>query len=390
MPKAVLIVLDSLGIGALPDAHMFGETECNTLCNIANAVGGLKIPNLARLGLGNIIQVTGVSRDHNTLGAYGRMGELSLGMDTTIGHWEIAGLITKESMPTFPEGFPNEIITEFQKRIGRKILGNVVASGTEIIQELGEEHLKTGYPIIYTSADSVFQIAAHEEVIPLAKLYEYCRIARDMLKGPWSVGRVIARPFTGTAGNFTRTANRHDYSLEPHGLTILDALKEKGEEVIAVGKISDIFAGKGITKSLPTKDNQEGVEKTVQAWSKMRSGLVFTNLVEFDSAFGHRNDPVGYAKKIEEFDAMLPGILDLTKEEGILIITADHGNDPTSKSTDHNREYVPLLVYGADVRSNIDLGTRDTFADIAATIAEVFNITYDTPGQSFLSLVRGR
>lgn len=388
MPKAVLIVLDSLGIGALPDARLFGESECNTLCNIATAVGGLNIPNMARLGLGKIVMVSGVKKDIGALGAYGRMGELSLGMDTTIGHWEIAGLITKKPLPTFPDGFPSEIIIEFERRIGRKVLGNRVASGTEIIKELGEEHLKTGFPIVYTSADSVFQIAAHEEVIPLETLYEYCRIAREMLKGSWAVGRVIARPFMGTPGDFTRTANRHDYSLEPHGYTILDALKEQGEDVIAVGKISDIFAGRGITESIPTKDNKEGVEKTLKSWAKMKSGLIFTNLVEFDSLFGHRNDPEGYAKKIEEFDSMLPDILALTKDEGILIITADHGNDPTSESTDHNREYVPLLVYGADIKSDIDLGTRKTFADIAATIAEYFNITYDTLGQSFLSSIK--
>lgn len=388
MQKVVLIVLDSLGIGALPDAHLFGETECNTLCNTAEAVDGLKIPNLARLGLGKIIPVTGVADNQKALGAYGRMAELSLGMDTTIGHWEIAGLITKEPMPTFPQGFPVEITLEFERRIGRKILGNIVASGTEIIKELGEEHIKTGYPIIYTSADSVFQIAAHEEVIPLEKLYEYCHIAREMLTGPWAVGRVIARPFTGTPGSFTRTANRHDYSLEPPGPTILDALKANGREVISVGKIYDIFAGRGITRSFSTRDNKDGFEQTLKAWSEMKNGLIFTNLVEFDSAYGHRNDPAGYAQKLEEFDTLLPGLLTQIKDEGLLIITADHGNDPTTKSTDHNREYVPLLVYGAEVRADFDIGTRKSFADIAATLGEIFNISFNTAGQSFLSLIR--
>lgn len=384
MPKAALIVLDSLGIGALPDADLFGEKECNTLCNTAKAAGGLKLPNMSALGLGKIAQVEGVKGDISPLGAYGRMAELSRGMDTTTGHWEIAGLVTERALPTFPEGFPEEIILEYERRIGRKTLGNKAASGTEIIKELGEEHLKTGYPIIYTSADSVFQLAAHEEVIPLEQLYEFCRIAREMLQGPWAVGRVIARPFTGVPGNFTRTANRHDYSLEPSGPTVLDALKASGKEVVAVGKIADIFAGRGITRSIPTKDNRDGVEQTLKAWKELQDGLIFTNLVEFDSTFGHRNDPRGYAQKLEEFDEMLPRLMDLVRDEGLLILTADHGNDPTTLSTDHNREYVPLLVYGACVKPGTDLGTRKTFADIAATLAELFQISFDNPGESFL------
>ncbi|MFY9174439.1 MAG: phosphopentomutase [Peptococcia bacterium] len=388
MKKVILLILDSLGVGAMPDAHLFGEKDSNTLGNINKAVGGLKIPNLAKLGLGRIEVSLGYS-EVPVLGAYGKMAEMSQGMDTTTGHWEIAGILTKDPLPTFPEGFPEEIIEAFQQEIGRPVLGNKVASGTVIIEELGPEHLKTGYPIVYTSADSVFQIAAHEEVIPLEQLYEYCRIARRLLTGKWAVGRVIARPFVGQPGSFQRTANRHDYSLEPPQTTVLDAMKEKGLEVIGIGKIHDIFAGRGLTSSQSTVDNLDGVNKTIEAWSRLKAGLIFTNLVEFDSHYGHRNNPQGYAQKIEEFDEVLPRLMELVDQDGLLIISADHGNDPTTPGTDHNREYVPLLVYGKDVKAAVDLGTRKTFADVAATLSEIFNLGYVSPGTSFWAEATG-
>ncbi len=386
----MLVVLDSVGIGALPDASFYGDENSNTLGHIAQAVNGLQLPHLAMLGLGKIVPIQGLPVEIPALGAYGKMAELSKGKDTTTGHWELTGLLTEDPMPTFPQGFPPEIIAAFCREIGKNILGNKVASGTEIIEELGEEHLRTGYPIVYTSADSVFQIAAHEEVIPLPELYEMCRKARKLLMGKWTVGRVIARPFVGNPGQFTRTANRHDYSLLPPGTTVLDVLKAKGEEVIGVGKIQDIFAGKGITRSLPTKNNLDGVEKTIRAWQEMKSGLVFTNLVEFDSIYGHRNNPIGYAKALEEVDVRIKELIELVKDEGILIITADHGNDPTTLSTDHSREYVPLLVYGKDIQANVNLGLRKTFADIAATLSELYALSYQCAGESFLSMVRER
>lgn len=388
MKKVLLIVLDSVGVGELPDASLYGDAGCNTLRHIIETVTDIKIPNLMNLGLKKVLPLNAAARSGKVSGAYGKMAELSKGKDTTTGHWEIAGLITKDPMPTFPEGFPAMLITEFEKRIERKILGNKVASGTEIIEELGEEHMRTGYPIVYTSADSVLQIAAHEEIIPLSELYDMCKKAREMLTGPWAVGRVIARPFIGRPGSFKRTANRHDYSLVPTGPTVLDILKEKDYEVIGVGKISDIFAAKGLTQSLPTVSNQDGFEKTKEAWRILHKGLVFVNLVEFDSAYGHRNDPQGYAKALEEFDRFLPELLALIGEEDLLIITADHGNDPTTSGTDHSREYVPLLAYTKNIKAGTDLGTRKTFADIAATLSDIFGLTFDSPGESFLRLLK--
>ena len=384
MTKTMLIVMDSVGIGALPDACLYGDEGSNTLVHIAETIKGIKLPNLARLGLGKILDIPGVPGDIVALGGYGCMAELSKGKDTTTGHWELAGIITEDPMPTFPQGFPQEFILAFEKLIGRKVLGNKVASGTEIIKELGEEHMRTGFPIVYTSADSVFQIAAHEEVIPLPELYDMCKKARSLLTGPWAVGRVIARPFKGTPGNFIRTANRHDYSLSPPKPTVLDALKSKGEEVIAVGKIYDIFAGQGLTRSLPTRSNKEGMEITLKLWRELKSGLIFTNLVEFDSAYGHRNDPAGYAKALEEMDAQLKDVIEAVAEDGWLFITADHGNDPTTASTDHSREYVPLLVYGKEVKREVNLGIRRTFADVAATLSELYNLDYACVGESFL------
>lgn len=390
MSKVILLVMDSVGVGALPDAGLFGDEGSNTLCHVAEAAGGLHLPNLASLGLSKIIPFQGMPQDIPLTGAFGKMAEVSHGKDTTTGHWEMAGIITKDPLPTFLHGFPAQLIGAFEERIQRKILGNRTASGTRIIQELGEEHLKTGRPIVYTSADSVFQIAAHEEIIPLEELYQMCRIAREILVGEWAVGRVIARPFVGAPGNFIRTANRHDFSLRPPRPTVLDALKDKGLEVVGVGKISDIFAGQGLTLSLPTKSNAEGIEKTVSAWRELKDGLIFTNLVEFDSVYGHRNDPLGYGKKLEELDEMVPRLIELVGQDGWLILTADHGNDPTTPGTDHSREYVPLLVCGQGVKGGADLGIRKTFADIAATLNEIFDLSYSSIGASFLGEACGK
>jgi phosphopentomutase len=372
--QVTLIVIDSLGVGELPDAASYGDGGSNTLGNTAKAVGGLKMPHLGALGLGNIIDVAGVPPVDRPLAAYGKMAEVSAGKDTTTGHWEIAGVTLVKPFPVYPQGFPAELVSEFEERIGRGTLGNEVASGTEIIARLGEEHVRTGKPIVYTSADSVFQIAAHEEVIPLEELYRICRVAREMLVGEHAVGRVIARPFIGQPGAFQRTPNRHDFSLKPPAPTLLDLLKEKGLEVMAVGKIEDIFAGQGITEAVHTKENMDGVDKTLAFMKEDRRGLVFANLVDFDSSYGHRNDPEGYGKALEQLDRRVPELLAATTGDRLLIITADHGCDPTTASTDHSREYVPLLVYGPQVKAGTRLGTRKTFADISATIAEVFGL----------------
>ena len=381
--SVTIIVIDSVGAGELPDADLYGDAGSNTLGNMSRAVGGLKLPNLQKLGLGNIIEIAGVPPAEPSLGAFGKMGEASAGKDTTTGHWEISGVKLDKPFPVFPNGFPLEIIAEFESRIGRKTLANEVASGTEIMSRLGEEHMKTGYPIVYTSADSVFQIAAHEEVIPLQELYRMCRTAREMLTGQYAIGRVIARPFVGRPGEFKRTSNRHDFSLEPPRATVLDMLKEKGRAVLGVGKINDIFAGRGLTETVHTENNMDGVDKTINFIKQDKKGLVFTNLVDFDSVFGHRNDPSGYADALAEFDRRLPEILELINDSRLLIITADHGCDPTTVSTDHSREYVPLLVYGSKVRNGVNLGTRKTFADIAATLAEIFDLDFHD-GTSFL------
>lgn len=383
----VLIVLDSVGAGALPDAEKYGDLGSNTLANTAKAVGGLKLPNLQSLGLGNIIKIEGVPPVDGPKASFGKMAEVSAGKDTTTGHWEISGIILDKPFPVFPNGFPKEIISEFERRIGRPTLANEVASGTEIIDRLGEQHMKTGYPIVYTSADSVFQIAAHEEIIPLEELYSMCKTAREMLTGEYAVGRVIARPFIGKPGSFKRTAHRHDYSLEPVDETILDKLKTSRKAVLAVGKIFDIFAGRGITDSVHTENNLDGVSKTCEFIKRGENGLVFTNLVDFDSSFGHRNDPGGYAKALEELDARLPEIIEMITDDKLLIITADHGCDPTTSSTDHSREHVPLLVYGPKFKAGVNLGTRETFADVAATVAEIFDLDFSV-GKSFLGEIK--
>ncbi|EGD52709.1 phosphopentomutase [Thermoanaerobacter ethanolicus JW 200] len=381
--RVILIVLDSVGVGELPDAYKFGDEGSNTLGHVTEKTG-IELPNMGKLGLGNIIPLKSVPENPNAVGGYGKMAEKSAGKDTTTGHWEIAGLITEKPFPTYPHGFPEEIIKEFEKRIGRKVLGNKPASGTEIIKELGEEHVKTGYPIVYTSADSVFQVAAHEDVIPLEELYRICEIAREILKGDHAVGRVIARPFTGTPGNFVRTGNRRDFSLKPFEPTILDMLKEAGYEVFAIGKIEDIFAGQGITEKNHTTNNDEGITATIKAMDEIKNGLIFTNLVDFDMLYGHRNDVEGYAKALTHFDNRLPEIMGKLTKEDLLIITADHGCDPTTPSTDHSREYVPLLVYSPSMKHGINLGVRSTYSDVAATIAEIFKVGPTKHGTSFL------
>lgn len=365
--RVMLIVLDSVGVGALPDAHLYGDEGSNTLGNIARRVK-LALPNLGKLGLGNIVPIEGIAPAAAPLGAFGKMAELSPGKDTTTGHWEMAGIVLEKPFPIYPEGFPEEIINAFEERTGRKVLGNKPASGTVIIEELGAEHLATGKPIVYTSADSVFQIAAHEEVIPLEELYEMCRVAREILQGEHAVGRVIARPFVGTPGKFQRTANRHDYSIEPPSPTMLELIKDRGLEVVGIGKIGDIYSGKGLTKSVPTKGNADGIDRTLAAWQSVKAGLVFTNLVDYDMKYGHRNDVEGYAAALEEFDGRLPEIMGQLNEEDLLIITADHGCDPTMPGTDHTREYVPLLIYGDKVKAGTGVGIRKTFADVGATV----------------------
>ncbi|MBI5198449.1 MAG: phosphopentomutase [Nitrospirae bacterium] len=382
--KVILITLDGLGIGELTDAKEFGDEGSNTLGNMATAVGGLKLPNLERMGLGLLGNFQGINKIKDPIASYGILAEASKAKDTSTGHWEMMGLIIERPFPLYPDGFPSEIIEVFEKAIGRKILGNKAASGTEIIKELGEEHMKTGRPIVYTSADSVFQIAAHEEVIPVEELYSICEIARDILKEPHNVGRVIARPFTGIPGNFKRTPRRKDYSLPPPGETVLDRLKEKNIPVVGIGKIEDIFVGKGISEAVHTENNQDGVEKTIEAMRKTDKGLILTNLVDFDMVYGHRNDPEGFAKALSDFDKNLPRFFQDMENGGILIITADHGCDPTTQRTDHSREYVPLLIYGKKIKAGINLGIRKTFADIGATISEIFDVGKTRAGEDFL------
>ncbi|KPL21023.1 MAG: phosphopentomutase [Anaerolineae bacterium SM23_84] len=381
--RVILIVLDSVGIGALPDADQFGDEGSDTLRNTARAVGGLHLANLERLGLGNIHPVAGVPAVDEPLAAYGRMAEQSVAKDTTIGHWEIAGLISTVAFPTYPQGFPADLIAEYERRIGRKTLGNYPASGTVIIEELGVEHMRTGWPIVYTSGDSVFQVAAHEDVIPVEELYAICQTAREMLTGEHNVGRVIARPFVGTAGAFHRTDRRRDFSAPPPGPTLLDHVLAAGQTMWAVGKIEDIFAGQGIGHAVHTHDNMDGVDKTLEAMQEAGPGLIFTNLVDFDMRFGHRNNPQGYAAALQAADERVPELMEALRRDDVLIFTADHGCDPTTASTDHSREYVPLLVYGSAIQGGVDLGTRPTFADLGATVAEWLRVTPPDAGESF-------
>lgn len=386
--RVILIVLDSVGVGEMPDACEYGDEGSNTLGNIAARCGGLKLPHLGSLGLGKIDGIDYIPIPRAVSGSYGRMREVSKGKDTITGHWEIAGLQLEFPFPTYPQGFSGEILERFQNLTGRGILGNCVASGTEIIKQYGKEHMESGKLIVYTSADSVFQIAAHEDIVPLEELYRICRIAREMLQDENMVGRVIARPFTGQPGDFSRTSNRRDFSAQPTSDTILDKVREKGLEVIAVGKIEDIFSGKGITQAEHTKSNMHGVDVTLKYMREDNKGIIFTNLVDFDMVYGHRNNPEGYKQALEDFDARLPEILSAMKEEDLLIITADHGCDPTTPSTDHSREYVPVLVYGKNIKADVNLGTRETFADLASTLSEVFETDRVFPGESFYSLLK--
>lgn len=386
--RSILIILDSLGVGSAADCHLYGDQGCNTLQNTANAVKGLKLPHLAQLGLGNILDVNGVPPADAPNGCYGKMSEKSAGKDTTTGHWEMMGIILSRPFPLYPAGFPPQIISAFEEAVGRKTLGNKAASGTVIIEELGREHIKTGYPIVYTSADSVFQIAAHEETIPLQELYEMCRKARAIMVGEHGVGRIIARPFIGTPGAFTRTPHRHDFSLEPSA-NLLDYIIQAGQKVIGIGKIKDIFAGRGVSESFTTENNDDGIDKILNALKGDFAGLIFANLIDFDQLYGHRNDAAGYAAALERFDMRLPQITRQLGENDLLIISADHGCDPTTEGTDHTREYVPLLVYGPGFKQGVDLGLRETFADAGATIAEHLNISsYDLTGKSFYTELR--
>jgi phosphopentomutase len=375
-------VLDSVGCGELPDAATYGDEGSNTLGNIDKQVP-LRVPWLRKLGLERLVDLHG-SADRAPIGAYGRMAEASAGKDSVTGHWEMMGIVLDRAFPTFPNGFPQETIDEFEAQIGRKTLGNVVASGTEIITRLGAEHVHTGRPIVYTSADSVFQIAAHEEVIPVPDLYRMCEIAFDLVGKGMGVGRVIARPFVGREGAFTRTANRHDYALDPTGDTLLDHLTRKQIPVVAIGKVKDLFAGRGVSRAIPTASDAEGITRVADVMRERQPGLIFANLVDFDTQYGHRNDVPGYAANLERFDDRLPSILAYLEGADLLVVTADHGNDPTTPSTDHSREYVPLLMYGKRVRRDTALGTRQTFADLGQTLADNFDVGPLAHGTSFL------
>jgi len=390
--RVLLVVLDGCGIGALPDAAAYGDEGSNTLVNTARVVGGLRLPSLQRLGLGVLADLRGVAPAPAHEAAVGILLEQSAGKDSTTGHWELAGLLTSRPFPTYPSGFPAEVIRAFEAAIGRAALGNTVASGTEIIKTLGPEHMRTGHPIVYTSADSVFQIAAHETVVPIEQLFEWCQIARAILHGEHAVSRVIARPFVGSPGAFVRTDRRRDFSVPPLGPTVLDALTAHGVPVVGVGKIDDLFAGRGLDRAVHTHDDMDGLTQTIAAARGLSHGLVFTNLVELDMLYGHRNDPTGYAQQLSAIDARLPDVLAACGHGDLVIITADHGNDPTTPSTDHSREQVPVLAWRRDLPSGLRLGVRTTFADVAATVAEALGVVWSGPGTSFwttLAMRRG-
>jgi len=383
--RVFLIVMDSVGIGEAPDAEKFGDLGAHTLGHIAEKMNGLHMPNMGKLGLSNIEAIKGIDKADKPLAHYTKMQEASNGKDTMTGHWEIMGLRIDTPFRVFPEGFPDELLQELETKTGRKIIGNKPASGTEILDELGEEHMKSGDLIVYTSADSVLQIAAHEEVVPLKELYEICELARELtLDEKYMVGRIIARPFLGEPGNFKRTANRHDYALKPFDRTVMNELKDNGLDSIAIGKISDIYDGEGVTQSLRTVSNMDGMDKLLETLHMDFTGVSFLNLVDFDALYGHRRDPIGYGKALEEYDARLTEVLPLLNEDDLLIITADHGNDPVAPGTDHTREYVPLLVYNKAISASRELPLRETFADIGATIADNFQVTLPKHGKSFL------
>jgi phosphopentomutase len=387
--RAIVIVLDSVGIGELPDAGAYGDEGSNTLGNISRAVR-LNIPTLAALGLPRVATLDGVESPRVLNGAFGRMAERSAGKDSVTGHWELMGIVLDRAFPTFPHGFPRELIAEFERRIGRPILGNVVASGTAVIDELGPDHVRTASPIVYTSADSVFQIAAHEEVVPLAQLYEWCEIAYELAVERMGIGRVIARPFLGRPGAFERTANRHDYAMPPTSETLLDKLAAARVPVVAIGKINDLFAGRGIAESYSTASDDDGMRRIEEQMGVRDHGLIFANLVDFDTVYGHRNDVRGYAGNLERFDTRLASLLPRLRPSDLLIVTADHGNDPTTPSTDHSREHVPVLATGKRVTKNVDLGTRRTFADLGQTLAEALGVSPLAHGESFLERLVGR
>jgi len=376
--RVLLLVCDSFGVGEAPDAEAYGDRGSDTIGNTAKAVGGIDAPNLANLGLGLLTDAPGIEPTAGLGTGHGKMHERSAGKDTTTGHWEVCGLIVERPFPTYPDGFPPEVIQPFERAVGQKVLGNVAASGTEIIAELGEEHLHTGSPIVYTSADSVFQIAAHKDVVPLERLYEWCRVARGILTGEHRVGRVIARPFTGEPGAFTRTHERRDFSVEPFAPTYLDRIRDAGTPVFGVGKIPDIFAGRGLTDGEHSESNDHGIDLTVKYLGHGVDVLVMTNLVDFDTKYGHRNDPEGYARCVEAFDRRIPELVEAV-EDGLVFLTGDHGCDPTDESTDHTREHTPVLVAGGALgdREPVDLGVRDSFADLGATVASVFGVGAD-------------
>ncbi|WLR43807.1 phosphopentomutase [Bacillus carboniphilus] len=384
-----LIVLDSVGIGEAPDAEQFNDKGAHTLGHIAEHMNGLKMPNMAKLGLSNIEEIKGIPVQEKPLAYYTKMQEASNGKDTMTGHWEIMGLYIEKPFKVFPDGFPKELLDELEAKTGRKIIGNKPASGTAILDELGEEHMKTGALIVYTSADSVLQIAAHEEIVPLEELYEICEIARELtLDEKYMVGRVIARPFVGSPGDFKRTPNRHDYALKPFEPTVMNTLKDNNIDVIAIGKISDIYDGEGVTEAIRTKSNEDGMDKFIDTLDKDFTGLNFLNLVDFDALFGHRRNPKGYGDALEDFDARLPEVFEKLREDDLLIITADHGNDPIHHGTDHTREYVPLLMYNKKMSEGKSLPIRDTFADIGATVAENFSVQAPKYGKSFLKEIQ--
>ena len=380
--RLFLIVLDSVGIGEAPDAAQFGDEGSNTVRAAVEA--GADLPNLRRLGLFNIDGMDWTEPEAAPIGAFGRMREASMGKDTTIGHWEIAGVVSPKPLPTFPDGFPPEIIRNFEKLTGRKVICNKPYSGTQLLLDYGREHVETGALMVYTAADSVFQVAAHEDIVPIEELYHDCELAREMLTGDYAVGRVIARPFVGEYPNYTRTARRHDYSLQPPRATMLNNLEDAGYECIGVGKISDIFAGSGITQQIRTQNNTDGIAKTLDLMENDFEGIFFVNLVDFDMVYGHRNDAPGYARALMEFDQALPKFMEQMGEDDLLIITADHGCDPSTPSTDHSREYTPMLAWSKKIRPGANLGTRTTFADIGATVLEYFGLENRTDGQSFL------
>ena len=383
LKRAILVVLDGVGAGANPDAHAYGDDGASSLEHCAQAIGGLALPHLGSVGLGNITPIKGTPPTDHASGAYGRLAEAAAGKDSTTGHWEMTGVVLSKPLPTYPHGFPPDVVEAFEQAIGRKVIGNKAASGTEIIKELGEEHMRTGYPILYTSADSVFQIAAHQDVIPLPELYHICEIARHMLTGDHAVGRVIARPFIGIPGAFKRTEHRRDFSLSPLGTTLLDLLKKHGKEVIGLGKIEDLFAGRGLTQRDHTETNRDGMAATLHWLERDFTGLLFVNLVEFDMLWGHRRDSQGYARALREVDAWFAQVQQVMRPDDAIFFTADHGVDPTYHGTDHTREHVPLLAYGTLVKANVNLGVRSTYADLGQTLAQAFAVGQLAAGTSF-------